>query len=387
MLTLIIKPTHICNLNCTYCYDRPNREKDKSKMSFETVENIFKIARTKTNKINVIWHGGEPLLMGADWYKHIYESIIPKYFDLNDVRSSYQTNGTIFDPYFLAFTEKYNISLGMSYDGVLNNQTRKNTDKLKENRIKADICGFKNGWRSYLMVVTPENMHTLIESYKESIEEDFLLEFSEVFYEQTEVDAIDDFTGILKAYKEFLKYFLTSISDRDIPRPFRFYINHVLGIRVESICENIECAGQWLGIHPDGTVFPCGRDWKDEYTYGNINDMETFNDIKKSTGYALMKQGENFVRNHCNGCELNVVCNGGCPNTRMLTTGSLVTHNESQCLFANGMVNLVEEVLINLKAYEIINTDMLKRIAKSNYISYKELKESISKRREETCMQ
>lgn len=382
MLTLIIKPTHRCNLNCTYCYDRPNREKDKSKMDFDTVENIFKIASTKTNKINVIWHGGEPMLLGVNWYKKIYEEIIPKYYSLDNVNSSFQTNGTLFDPYFLAFVEKYNISLGMSYDGITNNSTRGNTEKLKENRKKAKLCDFKNGWDNFLMVVTPSNASTIIESYKESMKEHFSLDFSEVFSEQSSEDAEKEIKIILDYYKEFFKYFLTNVRKREIPRPFRFYVNHVINIRVEGICENIECVGNWLGIHPDGTIFPCGRDWKDDYTYGNINHLNHFDDIYKTNGYQLMKKGEETLKKNCSLCDLNKVCNGGCPNTRLLTTGAVNRVNYSQCFFAKQMVNLVEEVLLELKAYEIVNEDMLKRIIKTNYESYKDIKQEIKRRRE-----
>jgi uncharacterized protein len=66
-LTLIIKVTHRCNFTCPYCYDWKNK-KIKHDLEFSTIKEILK----KTGK-GVIkewtWHGGEPMIMGIEYYE------------------------------------------------------------------------------------------------------------------------------------------------------------------------------------------------------------------------------------------------------------------------------------------------------------------------------
>jgi len=66
-LTLIVKVTHKCNLQCPYCYDWKFRSHIED-MDFKVIKEILK----KVGK-GVIrewtWHGGEPLLKGIEWYE------------------------------------------------------------------------------------------------------------------------------------------------------------------------------------------------------------------------------------------------------------------------------------------------------------------------------
>ena len=81
-LILIVKPTHRCNMNCTYCYDRTKRLVHSENMTLEGAEQILKTFVGKYDKIEWTWHGGEPLLMSAkDFYIPFYEKILPKYLN------------------------------------------------------------------------------------------------------------------------------------------------------------------------------------------------------------------------------------------------------------------------------------------------------------------
>jgi len=62
-ITAIIKPTHECNLACKYCYIEDSIK--QGKMNFKTLKNTIQqlLNLTKRDRINFIWHGGEPLLM------------------------------------------------------------------------------------------------------------------------------------------------------------------------------------------------------------------------------------------------------------------------------------------------------------------------------------
>ena len=57
--TVILKPTHRCNLNCSYCYDRYNREKDKTILSKENLVIALRKIAKEWDEFQAIWHGGE----------------------------------------------------------------------------------------------------------------------------------------------------------------------------------------------------------------------------------------------------------------------------------------------------------------------------------------
>ncbi len=61
-LTAIIKPTHECNLSCSYCYVDPNAETGRM-TDVLMAESMKQVAECSSDKsARFIWHGGEPLL-------------------------------------------------------------------------------------------------------------------------------------------------------------------------------------------------------------------------------------------------------------------------------------------------------------------------------------
>ena len=60
-LVNLIKPTHICNLGCTYCYNDDERAPIMSdEVLSRSIEQSFEFARTvgKYDFIDFTWHGG-----------------------------------------------------------------------------------------------------------------------------------------------------------------------------------------------------------------------------------------------------------------------------------------------------------------------------------------
>ena len=70
-LTVIVKPTHSCNLHCAYCYVASDAE--RGLMSLRTARNVMEqaadVARGK--ELLFIWHGGEPLVAGLKFFREI----------------------------------------------------------------------------------------------------------------------------------------------------------------------------------------------------------------------------------------------------------------------------------------------------------------------------
>ncbi|MBU1129457.1 MAG: radical SAM protein, partial [Nanoarchaeota archaeon] len=124
-ITVIVKPTHNCNLRCKYCYIEENAEKGNMPLSLaeEAIKKVSEFSKTS----NWIWHGGEPLLMGVDFFKEIQK--IQKFYEKkgNEFYNGIQTNGTLINNEILDFIEKANdFDVGLSIDGPekIHNRTR-----------------------------------------------------------------------------------------------------------------------------------------------------------------------------------------------------------------------------------------------------------------------
>jgi uncharacterized protein len=75
MLTMIVKATEYCNANCAYCAVR-DKENKRERMSIETLRVLLErvaeyLEADAARRVTVTWHGGEPALMGAEFYRAV----------------------------------------------------------------------------------------------------------------------------------------------------------------------------------------------------------------------------------------------------------------------------------------------------------------------------
>jgi len=120
----ILKVHSRCNLSCTYCYvyemaDRgwPQLPRRMDTAIASTVaERIGEHARTHDlPSVDVILHGGEPLLAGTGWLTELAGTLrtrIPA-----QVNIGVQTNGTLLRPHMLQTLKQLGVGVGVSLDG------------------------------------------------------------------------------------------------------------------------------------------------------------------------------------------------------------------------------------------------------------------------------
>lgn len=108
---ILLQPTTLCNLDCTYCY-LPHRSLDR-RMPEKVARAVAVTANRwaeQTGRFSVVWHGGEPLAAGRD---HLAALMAP----FTGVEHHIQTNATLIDDAWCEFFRRHEIEVGVSIDG------------------------------------------------------------------------------------------------------------------------------------------------------------------------------------------------------------------------------------------------------------------------------
>ncbi|MBC8004239.1 MAG: anaerobic sulfatase maturase [Verrucomicrobia bacterium] len=132
--SVLVKPSGPdCNLGCTYCFYLDKEElfpeTKTHRMSPEIQEELIKqVMQQSGNEVAIAWQGGEPALMGLDFYKRAVE-LEMKYGHGQSVGNGFQTNGTLLDKEWAKFFKEYDWLIGLSLDGPQHIHDRYRLDK------------------------------------------------------------------------------------------------------------------------------------------------------------------------------------------------------------------------------------------------------------------
>lgn len=316
-IEVILKVTDACNLRCKYCYNSEKNYKNET-LSLERFEKLLNVLLTGYNLIHIIWHGGEPLCAGLDYFKaamdvekkvHIQSSVV--------IENSIQTNGTLINDQWIKFFKEHDFKVGISFDGVENEKYRQQTDKTLAAMKKLKEAGISFGCNA----VVADNDYDLAANYKFFKEHRLAFDFSRILYEGGAKNMPSLET---QAYtKALCDLFDQWIYDTDgvSVRTFALYLNLAKGGRYR-ICSCCSCHTKYLSISSDGSLYNCGRASMTEYPFGNIDNFESAQEIFASEGAMALLLGSIERRNKCKeSCAFFPVCAGGCADIAIMEHG------------------------------------------------------------------
>ena len=119
---IMMKPAgSLCNLGCAYCYSLDKAEiygGREPRMSLEMLETAVRgyIEANDVPEVTFIWHGGEPMVLGLDFYRKAME-FQQRYAGGKTIRNTLQTNGTLITREWARFFREHGFLLGVSLDG------------------------------------------------------------------------------------------------------------------------------------------------------------------------------------------------------------------------------------------------------------------------------
>lgn len=328
MATLILKATETCNSNCYYC-DVVRKQGTGTSMSLEVLEQVFRrideyLQARPEETVELLWHGGEPLLLGPEYYRAALE--------MQDrccgrthgrITHAIQTNLTCFTEEFIEIFRGLGITgVGTSYDpqphmrgpGPEIDSALYNTRFLRAVELldRHDI-----GW-GMIYVVTRMSLRNPIEVFY------FLTNLRlsggvnmnpVLIYDEERRDV----AVTAAEFAEFLgAIFPVWWKHRDrYPgfEPFKSYVKNIIeGGTALSCMDSGTCTYHHINIAPNGDTSQCGRsgDWG-LLPYGSILHR-TVEDILTDTQRDQLDERVRMLpRTECAGCRFWELCHGGCP--------------------------------------------------------------------------
>jgi len=138
----------LCNLNCEYCFylekqalfagGEQYRMSDKVLSAFVTSY----ISSQPTPIVEFVWQGGEPTLLGIDFFKRVID-LQKQFSGTKTITNSLQTNGTLLTAEWCEFLKKNNFMVGISLDGPKEIHDRYRCDRKGNGSFDQVMRGLK----------------------------------------------------------------------------------------------------------------------------------------------------------------------------------------------------------------------------------------------------
>ena len=349
-INIIIKTTNNCNLRCKYCYNGDSQF-SKEYLKLESVRRLFKILSADFREISVVWHGGEPLSCGIDYFRkvvEIQEELSDNQGNKVVFTNSVQTNGTLIDEEWIEFFKKHKFKVGISFDGINNDAYRQMTEK-----VLASMRLMKSkGMGVSCLAVVADDDYDIVGNYKYFASMGVPVEFSYMFMEGGAKElaplSADSF---IKKYKELADYWFTDKNGVGV-RLIETYVAMSLG-NYFRICNHASCHGKYLSVWPDGKIYNCARYSMSKYPFGDIDSIESYSDIFESEGFKELLKGSIERRSKCKEeCEYFAECAGGCADCA-ISEGSLDAPPKFSCYVFKNIYPYIRQKVQEFRACNV----------------------------------
>lgn len=356
--TIIFRITNSCNLNCTYCYDKGNRiNVKKENEEFynkipEIVNNINKLWENKEESSEIIFHGGEPLIINARNYEILLDKIKNQY---KNVRFSIQTNATLLNEDFIKIFKKYNVHIGISLDGFDKNTNqyriyRNGKNSFEDVMKKIELLKLNNMSFGIIMTLTKNVVNREEEFYKFICDNNLRCNIRPAFQcSETDVDFMTNETY----YEFFKKIFNIWIKDeskklkitqiREIYDEFAKVLEP--SYNNKSCSSSGNCFINFISLDCMGNLYSCNRTYNNkEFFYGNISEISK-KQLEEKIIEKVKSRTQYIEKCKCKKCILYDECKGGCPANAYSMHKKIGMPDDSFCEAKIGIRNYVNNYI------------------------------------------
>jgi len=338
---IMAKPSgSACNLNCEYCfflkkerlYAGSNfRMSDKVHEAY--IKQLFEAHQVP--QVTVAWQGGEPTLMGLDFYRRSVE-LQKKYAKPGTrIENTFQTNGILLNDDWCRFFHEHNFLIGLSMDGPKELHDTYRKDKrghgtfdrvvraarlLQKHKVEFNI----------LCTVNRKNADHPLEVYRF-----FRDDLGGQYIQFLPIVERDNESGFQEGNKvtdrsvrpEQWGHFLIEIFDewveRDVGQTFVLNFDGALAGwvgRAATVCVFAPTCGLGMALEHNGDLYSCDHFVEPDHYLGNILKTPMIDLVASEKQCTFGMNKKESLPRYCRECNFLSVCNGECPKNRLIET-------------------------------------------------------------------
>jgi uncharacterized protein len=326
----------ICNLACHYCYYLKKEHIYPKGESFHMPDEILEeyivqhIDASSETVIKFSWHGGEPTILGLDYFRKIV-ALQRKHQPFNrHIANGIQTNGTLLDDDLCRFFREEGFSVGLSLDGTQKMHDRYRVTKNQKPTYKQTIRGYKllqkhRVYTDILCVVNEYNVQFPLQVYRffKQIEAKYIT-FLPMVEQQTDTEGVVSHMSVpTEAWGTFLCTIFDEWRDQDIGQVKVQIFEEATRTafnQEHSLCIFRPTCGNIPVVEHNGDFYSCDHFVDDEHYLGNIKEIPLIKLLEDPAQRAFGEVKLDTLPHYCQKCEVRIMCNGGCPKNRFLKT-------------------------------------------------------------------
>jgi uncharacterized protein len=357
--SLLAKPSGAaCNLACEYCFYLSREQLypgSRLRMSDQVLQAYIRqmLACQPSPEVSLDWQGGEPTLMGLDFFKRSVELAESFQKPGQQVSYSLQTNGTRLDDGWCAFFKQHDFLIGLSLDGPPEMHNAYRVDKggrgsyeqvkrawelLQEHQVDTNIlCAvhaaneahplevyrfFRDelGARFLQFIPIVEPLRSLQAEKVQAVSSG-----ARRHHSARKNNLVSARSVGARQYGLFLSEVFDEWLRRDVGTVFVQAFDAALASWCglpPNVCVFQETCGLSLVLEHNGDLYACDHFVDPDHRLGNILEQTLLELVRSSPQRTFGLAKRDRLPAYCRACSVRFACNGECPRNRFLKTPS-----------------------------------------------------------------
>jgi radical SAM protein with 4Fe4S-binding SPASM domain len=349
-ISVYLKPTNFCTVDCDHCYLPEEVRAEKKSMSDETLEKtayflLEMIEKEKHQMLHITWHGGEPMMLKPEYYENAI-AIMDKIIGRDRYTQSFQTSLIPYSSKWKnLFASRFDSFIGSSVDFTQRRIRNSTGSYLKKYMEKVESA------RADGMYIVPGMVPTRFEVGKGKEIVDWFVDngFSEFNIERYSKVGVVGYPVDWPRnhhHSQFITEVFDAIFNRIKNGEKAPYVKHIVA-GINGVLNNVpgdrwggKCQKEFIVIEPDGSLNSCPDRALHEKPFSNLHDgADEF--IKSPDRRNWIRIQEiTHKKSHCEGCEFRSWCRSGCP---VVPNG--VDEGEKECSGYKSFLTHIKEFL------------------------------------------
>jgi uncharacterized protein len=355
---LLAKPTGaVCNLDCSYCFFL-SKEMLYPGSRFRMAEDLLELyvrqlieAHASSPVVMVAWQGGEPTLMGVEFFRRSVELAEQFLQPGQGIEYTIQTNATLLDDEWASFFKEHDFLVGVSIDGPrelhdayrVNKGGKGSFDQVMHGLGFLRDAGVEWNALTTIHAANGDSGREVYRFLRDECDARFMqfIPIIERVAEATEDGSVpwtswrdrplyvqegDRVTGRSVTAEQYGRFLIDVFEEwvrRDVGEVYVQMFDVALANWVgepPSLCIHSETCGLALALEHTGDLYSCDHFVEPAFKLGNIRETHMLELVASDRQRQFGLDKREKLPRYCLECDVRFACHGGCPKDRFIET-------------------------------------------------------------------